>query len=205
MQTDMAASGRLSYRGDLVLHATSWRDELARVERILGGPRDLADPADVRRVLASVAPCIHLEHRNGKCPLGRVHNTRKVEHSNTVMDAFHGAILDQTMGVAGAASLAVLYVAAGQSSAASTTTMTQLGAEYYRAAPTDRQRPTSTSGVTYFFFPTTVANTYLHEFAVFAGAATAAANSGLMAVRWLYDFNKDSTMTLNGQHTLSRG
>lgn len=195
----------LRFRGVLDLHPIRWDVELEVAERLLGAPIAKADPADARRVLAQVAPCIHLEHRGGICPLGRRHDVRHVHLSNTVMDGFYGAILDQFCGVASPADLGADYVAAGTASTATTNGLTQLGSEYYRAVYTDRQRPLTTQGVIYFFFGQTVANTYLHEFAVFAGAATGAANSGLMVCRWLFDFNKDSSTTLNGQYTLQRG
>ena len=82
--------------------------------------------------------------------------------------------------------------------------MTQLGVEVYRDVWTDQQEATSTSLTNYFFFATTVANYYLHEFGAFAGTASGTANSGTLVGRWLYDFEKDSSKTLNGQYVIGK-
>lgn len=188
--------------GDLVLHPISWAEEIAQAERYLGGRLQEAHPEDSRRVLAVVAPCIDLEHRLGVCPMGRCHDVRQVETHNDVMDGFFTAILQQYT-AKGGASLAASYIAVGLSTQSNAPDMTQLGSEYYRAVPTDLQQ-SGTQAQAFFFLPQSVANAYLHEFAVFSGSATASANSGLMCNRWLYDFPKDFTMTLNGLHVLRR-
>lgn len=199
--TTPPAGGHIQLAGQLVLHPISWRRELAEATRIAGRG---ADPAKVRQVLARVAPCMHLEHRLGACPLGLRHDVHEEGTHNLVVDVFYEAVLDQVVGQV-APSLNTTYVAAGTSSVATTPDMTQLGAEGYRAVWTDRQKDGATAAVLYFFFGETIANFYHHEFAAFAGDASGTANSGLMVARWLYDFNKDSTMTLNGQYTLGKG
>ncbi len=198
----------IALRGDLILHPTRWARELRDFDRymaMLPYKKLITEPDQVRRELAALAPpCIDLEHRNGVCPHGQSHDTDEVLLTNTVMDGLYTAILGQFAGVVGSADLAADYVAAGIASTANTNLLTTLGSEYYRAVYTDRQVPSTTSAAVYFFYGTSVANTYLHEFAVFCGAATAAANSGTMACRWLFDFNKSAADTLNGQYLIAR-
>lgn len=158
---------------------------------------------DRHGVVREAPSCYGLEHRRGVCPHGHRHQVEHHAGSNQVTDLLYKAVLDAFVAQT-AAALGTAMVAAGTGAATRTAALTQLTAEYYRAAPTDRAKASATAGVTYFFFGETVANAYLHEWGIFIGAATATANSGTLAATWLYDFNKDSSQTINGQHTLSK-
>lgn len=190
---------RFAVQGDAVIHQVSFAREIASLSKLTRGMSD----EGAREMLRHALPCVDLEHRWGVCPHGHAHDRRDVEVRNTVMDAFYGILLDGFLGTGTTSQLAT-YVAAGTAGTASTNADAALGAEFYRAPPTDRQHPAVTTGVVYFFFGTTVANAFLHEFGIFVGAATATPGSGLLAARWLADFNKDNTQTLNGQYSLQR-
>lgn len=192
-------------RGDLILHPIDWRRELTPYREALR--RLLNSTMDTRQALAKAAPwrppCIDLEHRAGACPLGLVHDVDEVKARNTVVDTFYAAVIDHLRGVT-ATALQTTYVAAGTSGDATTAGMTTLVSEYYRDVWTDQQEQTSTSLINYFFFSTSVANAYLHEFGAFSDDASATTDSGLLVGRWLYDFEKDSSKTLNGQYIIGK-
>ncbi len=195
----------LAFRGDLILHPIDWRRELrdyGRAQLRLG--RSSFSPHRIKRELAHYRPpCIDIEHRDGVCPLGLAHDTDDAVRRNTVVDAFYAAIIDHLAGD-DTISLESTYVAAGTDGSATTGGMTSLGSEEYRDMWTAQEEQNSTALINYFFFSTAVANHYLHEFAAFAGAATGTADSGTMVGRWLYDFDKDNTKTLNGQYIIGK-
>lgn len=163
-------------RGDFALHRAVYRDPMT--------------------------PCIKMEHRHGRCPLG-ICDVETREGSNLILTAPKTAIMDLLAGVGGGPSLAISYVACGTSSAPRTAGMTQLGAESYRTNTIEKVKPSSNAVTVFWFFGTTVANagSMLQEWAMFAGAATGAANSGTPLASFLDPFDKNSFSTCSGQWT----
>ena len=195
----------LAFRGDLILHPIDWRRELKDYGRAqVRLSRSSFSPARITRELAAYRPpCIDLEHRGGVCPLGLAHDVEEARTVNTVVDAFYSTVIDHLQGT-DTTSLAATYVAAGTDGSTTTAGMTGLGAESYRDVWTGQEEQSTTSLVNYFFFSTAVANYYLHEFGAFAGTASATPDSGLLVGRWLFDFDKDATKTLNGQYIIGK-
>lgn len=193
-----------AYRDDLRLQGEY---ELIRVDYAkelgLAARHPLAERASI---LAELAPCIGVEHRHGVCPCGLRHDMKRMAGKNTIVDALRQSIVNQFSNVS-ATSLIVTEIATGTSNAATTSGMTQLTVEFYRAAPSSvvAGSPVTTQVIAYWFFGTSVANagSNLQEWGIMAGGATATPGSGTMIARFLQAFAKNSLTTASGQYTLN--
>ena len=147
-------------------------------------------------------PCIDMEHRRGVCPLGLDHRVEEHEAHNTLTDSYREGIVDAILGTTGPVSLLVTRVAAGTSAVVTTTDMTQLVHEIYRAAPVGLEKISATQATVFWFFGVNVANALLQEHGILAGAASSIAGSGKMIARFLLPID-NTGKTLSGQYDLT--
>jgi len=100
----------------------------------------------------------------------------------------------------------ILYIAIGTSSTAVSASDTQLSVEVYRQAVTAISRSGGVVTST-FYLSTGEANVAIAEIGIFAGDATAAANSGTLLSRILWSHTKtaDEEITITRTDTIARG
>lgn len=177
------------WKGGVIAYPINWKRELER---------------DRHGAIMSAPSCFKLEHRNGICPHGYKHDVDRAEFRNMVVNGWYSACLDHARDDGAAVDLGITYVSVGTGGSATLPTDVALGAEVYRDLFTDRQKLSDTEQVHYFFFDEASANFYHHEYAAWCGSPSATLDSGVMVARWLWDYDKDSDKTLNGQWTFAR-
>lgn len=120
--------------------------------------------------------------------------TKTIEKDNQLTNLYKNSVLNQLYGTS-FNSLDILYLAVGTGSVTAQPTDTTLNAEIYRSVPT--QKTLATDYVqTIWVLPVGVANDHLMEIGVFAGNATATADSGTMLSRINIDIEKTTSMEI---------
>lgn len=113
---------------------------------------------------------------------------KTIEVDNQLTAIYRGSILNQLMGDT-AVDLDIKYLAVGDGDTPATAEDTQLGNERFRSVPTSK---TLGDGYVQTIWVLTIAqaNFHIREIGVFAGNATATANSGSMLSRIVIDVEK---------------
>lgn len=119
---------------------------------------------------------------------------KTVELKNQLTNLYRNSILNQLKGDA-FTSLEIKYMAVGTDATPATATDTQLGAEIFRSVPTYK---TVENGYTQTIWVLTdlQANQHLREVGVFAGNASATADSGMLLSRVVIDIEKTDVMEI---------
>lgn len=119
----------------------------------------------------------------------------------TVTNAALNAVRDNLNGVPGAASLIVTWIAWGTGTQATPATATQLATEVFRKQITSVANGAAAGEgiINGYLAPTDLVGTAITEFALFAGAASSTANSGLMIFYGLYTHTHVATESIQFQ------
>lgn len=189
MTTIIQARDKAGWRGHGQLYITRWAGEVQR------------DRAGIVREAPS---CFGLAHPVGVCPHGHRHQVERREKANKVVNGWYSAQLDLALGLPGAASTLLTYVSAGTGAAATDNTDIALGAEVWRGALTNRERNSPTEITCNFYLAAGAVNAFLHEWGIWAGAASATLGSGLLVARFNLDAEVDAQTSADGLWTLSK-
>lgn len=120
--------------------------------------------------------------------------------NNTIMDVGLNFLRDALRGTVTDAE--IKYIAVGTSSAAVTTTQTQLGAEIFRKPIYSKSAIATGQLVSIGILTETEAVANIQELGIFAGStASATTNSGVMISRILYSRNKTNLESIQFQRT----
>lgn len=192
--TEIKGGGTLGFKADFAFHLVDLRREIARWGHL--------PPAE----LAKAIPCMDLEHRHGVCPLGFDHSVRDVQGHNTAVKVPKQSLIYQLTGTPGPTSLLVTRIATGTSADATAQSMTQLGVETYRKAPSDCF-PTGgdLQMQVFWYFGSSEANAGvdLQEHGVLIGGATDTPGSGSLGFRFLQQFGKTTGINASGSYLLN--
>ncbi len=159
--------------------------------------------------------CPHLQELGNDpefrpCPLGHHIELRALDpQSNKVCTNVLDNIIRQMNGEVAPYNLQVKYAGAGTDATATTDAQTLLNDEVGRVAVSSTQKLQQVGSYfkqlhVAFFMGINDCNANLQEFALFAGAATGAIDSGIAVARYLQAYgNKDNTKTISGIWTVT--
>ena len=119
---------------------------------------------------------------------------KKLDFDNLLTNLYKQDVLNQLKGDA-FASLQIKYLAIGTGTNPASVSDTQLQTEVFRMIPTSSSK-TSDYVQTIWVIPTNVGNFTYKEIGVFAGSATATANSGTLLSRVNVNIEKNSSMEI---------
>lgn len=180
---------RYAWEGRVVVHAIAWRRELGR--------------DDDGRIVRAPA-CFGMPHPHGVCPHGRQHQIERGQAHNLVVNGFYSAVNDHLANVPGAPSAKLTHVSSGDGGAPAIPTTAELDHTRYSAALTDVQKTSDIEIVATFFFAEDASNFFIHELGLWMRGAGTLAGGGQLAAKVLYDYDKTSDITLDGEWTLRK-